>query len=243
MSVKAGEGQQLLRDAQSRGLRSRPRGMISNQQQLSAGAGEAHYAPLESKNPGCNPFQTAVKLLQGPDIGATPALRHALFKVLASIPGVRLLGQTSDPLGGRGTGLRLVERQPARTLKMTCATAGPAGPIDKTVRTSNYPASSTTYTVVVNRKTTTLLSTETTISPLKLRVSAIRPCLDGPSVTNQFEEMIPSWTFVVSSGVVGSETAVAKGTLSECAKDNVPTPPINICAGARDDDAGRAGVS
>ena len=36
---------QLLPDAQSRGLRSRPRGMISDQQQLSAGAGEAQSRP------------------------------------------------------------------------------------------------------------------------------------------------------------------------------------------------------
>jgi hypothetical protein len=201
------------------------------------------YAPLESKKPGCNPFQTAVNLLQGPDIGATPALRQALFKVLAAIPGVRLLGQTSDPLGGRGTGLRLVERHPAETSRVTCATESSAGPIDKTVRTSRYPATSTAYTVVVDPKTTTLLSTETTISPLKLRVSAISPCLGGPSVSDQFEEMIPSWTVVVSSGVVGSETAVAGGTLSECAKGSVPTPPFNICVGARDDDAGLADVS
>ncbi len=42
---------QLLPDAQSRGLRSRSRGMISNQQQLSAGAGEAHSCRVVGLGP------------------------------------------------------------------------------------------------------------------------------------------------------------------------------------------------
>jgi len=36
---------------------------------------------------------------------APPALRAALFKVCAMIPGARLLGTVSDPLGGRGIGI------------------------------------------------------------------------------------------------------------------------------------------
>ena len=48
---------QLLQDAQSRGLRSRTRGMISNQQQLSAGAGEAHPADLGPIQICCSPIE------------------------------------------------------------------------------------------------------------------------------------------------------------------------------------------
>ena len=47
-------------------------------------------------------FSEAVLLLQDP---VSPQVRSATFKVMASLPGVRLLGPMTDPLGRSGYGL------------------------------------------------------------------------------------------------------------------------------------------
>lgn len=61
----------------------------------------------------CSLFERAVALLQGPDVGDSPAFRQALFQVLATVPGVQLLGTTTDHAGQSGVGLALVEHQAA----------------------------------------------------------------------------------------------------------------------------------
>ena len=174
--------------------------------------------------PECTLFERAVALLQGPDIGSTPALRQALFDVLSNIPGVEYLGNTTDSAGQTGVGLALVQYRPAQTTKVVCSNAvngtggtlyGPGGTtvhptqdttITKTT-TENSPASTTTFRIVVDPLTTTLLSSERTFSP-SVVTAAPNPC--GPPALQkpQTTELTPTWSDVVASGVVDSDTAI-----------------------------------
>jgi len=169
----------------------------------------------------CSLFERAVALLQGPDIGATPAFRAALFKVLATVPGVQLLGKTTDRAGQSGVGLQLVERSSAGTTTVICEngtatekrsgnnmiiTPGPGTQSPRMTITYRYPASATTFTIVVDPKTTTLLSSEDSFTR-SVRVVPVDPCgavQQPPQATAQ----TPTWTIVLGAGVVDSERAV-----------------------------------
>jgi hypothetical protein len=48
-------------------------------------------------------FETAAEILETPATGISPALRSALFQVMASVQGVELLGQATDRAGRSGT--------------------------------------------------------------------------------------------------------------------------------------------
>jgi len=48
-------------------------------------------------------FGTAAEILETPATGISPALRSALFQVMASVSGVQLLGQATDRVGRSGT--------------------------------------------------------------------------------------------------------------------------------------------
>jgi hypothetical protein len=50
-------------------------------------------------------FQEALELLGTPATGTTPALRSALFKVMANLKGITVLGQETDRRGRIGTGV------------------------------------------------------------------------------------------------------------------------------------------
>jgi hypothetical protein len=153
----------------------------------------------------CTLFERAVALLQGPDIGATPALRQALFEVLAGIPGVELLGTMTDQAGQSGVGLALVQHQPAQTIKVECTNA--AGTTVTT--TPEYsPASTTTYSIVVDPQTTTLLSSQETFSPLVRMMPATSPCQPTSGALKlERAELGPNWHDIVSAGLVDSDTA------------------------------------
>jgi hypothetical protein len=176
----------------------------------------------------CTLFERAAALLQGPDIGVTPALRQALFQVLAAVPGVEDLGTTTDPSGQSGVSLALVERRPAGTSVIHCASGDQAPPgspggtlykgtTEGTTITSStlehYPASSTTFSIVVDPHTTTLLSSEESYSPLIQVMPASPPCLptSQKSQKTQTTEMGPTWKDLVSSGITSSDTSVPNG--------------------------------
>jgi hypothetical protein len=145
----------------------------------------------------CSLFERAVALLQGPDIGETPALRDALFKVLATVPGVHFLGTTTDRAGQSGLGLQMVERVPAISTTVTCGNDGVS-------MTEHLPARATIFRIVVDPQTTTLLSSEESIRPSSAFVPA-NVC--GPpqvSVTT----FGSNWMIILRTGVVSSETAV-----------------------------------
>jgi hypothetical protein len=67
-----------------------------------------------NRHPGCSPedqftWTDALALLQDP---VSARVRSATFKVMASLPGVRLLGLTTDPLGRRGYALATSSLEP-----------------------------------------------------------------------------------------------------------------------------------
>jgi len=149
-------------------------------------------------------FTRTVALLQGPDVGATSALRMALYQVLATVPGMQLLGTTTDPAGQSGLGFRLVERMPAGTATVTCegrasGSGSPAKPL-----TVPYPASATTYTIVIDPQTTTLISSEEGFPP-SVQSGVLAPC--SPQPTPQTTTLNPTWMSVLAEGVVDSETS------------------------------------
>jgi hypothetical protein len=170
----------------------------------------------------CTLFERAAALLQGPDIGATPALRQALFQVLAAVPGVEDLGTTTDPSGQRGVELALVEDQPAGTEVFDCGSGNQTssgtsagvvsgGTTEKITithsTTEHYAASSTTFSIVVDPHTTTLLSSEESNSPLMQTMPAVNPCLPTAQRT-ETTEMGPNWKDVVGAGVASTDTSV-----------------------------------
>jgi hypothetical protein len=166
---------------------------------LATGTLPSGIAALDSGNL----FWRTVALLQGPDIGGTPALRGALFQILATVPGIQLLGTTTDRAGQSGLGLQLVDQVPASTETVTCEPGN--GPT--TSLTESRPASTTTFTIVVDPQTTTLLSSEETISPSVATVFG-NPC--GPSAQSpQTTRLTPSWTTILAEGIVDSATATA----------------------------------
>ncbi|HEY1829574.1 MAG TPA: hypothetical protein VGG38_04945 [Acidimicrobiales bacterium] len=189
---------------------------------------------IQARPSGCQLFGIAVTLLQGPDLGSTPALRQALFKVLAGVSGVRLLGTRTDAAGKRGVELQLVDRTPAGVTKVSC-TSGDS-PTDKVVKRYllHHPAMSTIFTVIVDPSTGVLLSLERSFTPAKLSVDSLVACMRPPG-GNQLEEQLPDRSVLLSSGVVSSINAVAKGTVEECAAGSVPTFPWYQCNGARKD--------
>ncbi|MHB1584868.1 MAG: hypothetical protein ACYCU7_01945 [Acidimicrobiales bacterium] len=198
----------------------------------------------------CALFERAVALLQGPDIGATAAFRAALYQVLASVPGVKLLGPTTDSGGQSGIGAAYVEHQPPRTTTMTCNVAsqrpspapslapagdhyvvGPASGIVVTpagatteptsanagsakTLTFSVPASTTTFTVVIDPRSATVLSSEQRVSPLMF--PNLPNCAPGGGwavrTTPLEHEVPPNWSVVLRQGIVDSDAAVAPGS-------------------------------
>jgi len=152
----------------------------------------------------CTLFERTVALLQGPDIGATPPLRQALFDVLAGVPGVKDLGTRTDEAGQSGTDFSLVQYEPARTETVICTNAPgvAANSHDSVTTTTSYlsPASTTTYSVVIDPQTTDLLSSEVTSSPLVRVMPAGPPCGAG-SGSHELErqEFGPQWNEVVNA--------------------------------------------
>lgn len=186
------------------------------------------------KNPGCSLFGIAATLLQGPDVGSSPALRQALYKVLAAVPGVQLIGNRTDASGRRGVELRLIERRPAGVTKVTCTNADTTPRVTKTL-SFHYGASATIYTVIIDSKSATLLSVERSFSPSKVPSSSLLPCGGAPNLPKETTELIPDRSVLLTSGVVDSTQAVARGSVENCAPGSVPVAPWNICQGTRVD--------
>jgi hypothetical protein len=154
------------------------------------GLGPASNCPTKD----CVVFERVAVLLQGPDIGATPARRAALFKVMAHVPGVTLLGSVADPMGRKGTGVELVQRIPAHPV--TCNKV-----------TSLQPASKTVEEVVIDPRTATLLSSETRYSPIVVTKSESE-C--GHQVQAGVFPIPPHWTLLLRTGVVDSDATIPK---------------------------------
>jgi hypothetical protein len=156
----------------------------------------------------CIAFLRATALLQNADLN-TAAQRSALYKAMSRLPGVRALGPLSDEIGRRGEGLRLAQRQPATTMTYRCSTHGrslpgfPAhsGKVQSTYRV-HEPASDTIYEVTFDARTARLLSASTSYMPDHVKTQ-FDPCF---SPTPQESRLLPDWTLLLRSGIVGSDT-------------------------------------
>ena len=115
---------------------------------------------------------------------APPALRVALFKVASNIPGVLLIGPTTDHLGRRGIGLAIAQTpsDPAQ---------GSAGLLE----------------FIFDPTTSALLSEQTLAGSRPVELSA-----NGAAVLSGF--VVTSWTAYEASAVVDSTTAVVPTTAS-----------------------------
>jgi hypothetical protein len=82
----------------------------------------------------CRLFVRVVAALQGPDRCGSPALRAALFRVLASVPDIDLLGATSIHGSPQGTGFRLAVTTPAATWEKYCLNAAGESVVKRTDR-------------------------------------------------------------------------------------------------------------
>jgi hypothetical protein len=169
----------------------------------------------------CTVVAAAAALLQGPDIGATPGLRSALFSVLAHVPGVVDLGTITDKGDQTGLGLSFSHTTPAHTLSVYCATGGvPAhtnsqGVFVPTVPATEgpaipfqQPASTTTLELVIDPDTTSIIGTQQTVTPDMVPAANVCPGQLGYGGTPELGWVAPVWTSVVSEQVVGSDTAI-----------------------------------
>ena len=151
----------------------------------------------------CTVFARASALLQGPDVGVTAPLRSALFGLLAQVHGVKLLGRVVDRAGRRGMGFEVVEGIPGGTGSFTCEKA------DGTITAKgsyHFPPSSVTYVMVVDPRTTNVLSTS---ERFWTGAAPVGPSCSG-FPTGQVAAIPPNWTLLVRSGIVDSETSVPR---------------------------------
>jgi hypothetical protein len=136
----------------------------------------------------CKAFFRAAALLEGPDSGMTPALRSALFHILAGVPGVQLLGTVTDRDGQSGLGIEYASQTPPG-----CIGGNPV--------CANPPAVSTTMEIIVDPATTNIVSKSESYSP-----STISSDFLGGHNPLRIR-LLPIWSDVIASGIVGSDTS------------------------------------
>jgi hypothetical protein len=79
---------------------------------------------IDAEAPGeANTFAAVAQLLAGPDQGATPAFRSALYRVLAGLPGVTVSGSVTDSTGRSGLEVALTTSAPSSSTAMLRETA------------------------------------------------------------------------------------------------------------------------
>jgi hypothetical protein len=183
--------------------------------------GQLSSSPLcWSSSRDCAVVATAAALLQGPDIGATPALRSALFEVLTHVPGVVDLGTITDKGGQTGIGLSFTHTTPAHSVSVHCATGGVPAHTNGDVHVPTQPAmvgsaipvrqpaSTTTLEFVINPDTTSVVGTQENVTPDSQPALDVCPDQLGNSGKPQLAFIVPShWSSVLSEGVVGSASA------------------------------------
>lgn len=163
----------------------------------------------------CTVFLRAAALLVGPDSGSSPALRAALYRVLATVPGVHDVGRVRDHYGTRGTGLELVHHYRASRHAIVC----PGFPTRSEARrrmTVSVPAYASIIEIIVNPATGGVLSINESGQGTP-RTRALSACYSANGQITTTVTSRTSWRTVLSTGVVSSETAVPKSKV---------TPPV-----------------
>lgn len=168
----------------------------------------------------CRLFQRVVALLQGPDRGGTAALRSALFSVLASVPGIELLGTTSIHGSPEGTGFQLTVRTPAATWDTYCINPDGESIIKRISGSTgstrgivyHTPASTQTLTAVVDPTTTTLVYTGDASTPERFPV-APEPCpTSRPIPSGSDGYSLPTWQILTASGTTSTDQSPPTGS-------------------------------
>ena len=168
--------------------------------------------------PACALLERTTALIQGPDEGSTPAFRAALFEVLAMVPHLQYLGTVRDPIGQSGTGFRFVDSTPARTEYYSCKLYTIEPNIFPGATKFRMPASSVTYTVVINPRTSAFMSQEETYQPFLQSHGGLFKCVSPgtrgrPGTDQRPQEMLPNFDVLLKSGVVDSvPRSVAAGS-------------------------------
>ncbi len=166
--------------------------------------GQLRFPPL-CQSEACTVVAGATALLQGPDVGATPALRSALFEVLSQVPGVTNLGNITDKGGQTGIGLMFSHTTPAYVATYRCvdgalqATPG-AGP---TV-SLQWPTSTTSLEFIIDPDTTAVIGTQRVTTP---DTQSIPNTCPGAREKQETYFLPPIWVNVLSQGVVDSMTS------------------------------------
>jgi hypothetical protein len=155
----------------------------------------------------CAVVAGAASLLQGPDIGATPALRSALFEVLARVPGMTNLGNVIDKGGQSGIGLMFSQTTPAHMATYHCVSGAlqaytDAGP----VVSLQWPTSTTSLEFVIDPDTTAVIGTQQVTTP---DTQSIPNACPGAPQKQETYSYPPIWTNVLSQGVVDSTTSTS----------------------------------
>jgi hypothetical protein len=145
----------------------------------------------------CETFFRAARLLEGPDSGATPALRSALFQILAGVPGVQLLGTVTDRDGQSGLGITYVQHGAGPQTPARCV-GGPPG-----MTSSSPPAVSTTFEIIFNSATTSVVGTSESYSPSTISGDYLCGHPGGQI------RLTPLWSDVITSGIVSSDTSTS----------------------------------
>jgi hypothetical protein len=159
----------------------------------------------------CSLFERTAALLQGPEVGMTPAFRSALFKVLAMVPGIQFLGTIDDPIGQTGTGFRFSDSSPGQTYYVSCKYLRMDTKPFPGSKPYWYAAFSNLYTIVINPRTSALMSQEQSYLPLVRRPSPVQSCpsrIPLPKGVKVFkekpQELLPIFDVVLRSAVVDS---------------------------------------
>ena len=155
----------------------------------------------------CAVVAAAASLLQGPDIGATPALRSALFGVLAGVPGMRNLGNVSDKGRQSGSGLMFSQTTPAHMTTYHCVSGALQAYGDQGSGVSvQWPASTTSLEFVIDPNTTAVIGTQQVTTP---DTQSIPNRCPGAPQKQETYSYPPIWTNVLSQGVVDSTTSTS----------------------------------
>jgi len=157
---------------------------------------------LQCHSSDCLVVVKAAAILQGPDIGVTPALRRALFEVLAHVPGVVNDGKVKDHVGVSGIELSYVDRIPAHEEEVGCGHG--VGPGNSNSVTVHVAASSNRFSFVVDPNRTQVIQTEQDPKP-RNQPMLENPCFESSPTTYQFDP--PHWVSVQSEAVVASDTS------------------------------------
>ncbi len=193
-----------------------------------------HYyeaLPLCAKHPSqCSPedqilWSEALALLQDP---VSAQVRSATFKVMAAMPGVKLLGPMTDPLGRRGYGIFGGQEHPANSglnEQNTVLIDPNTGELLATELIGPIPRSLQCEAVIYGKTAghgKVVINLGTAAKPIL--DTCIGPSFVGPSYQNQ----VDSFTVLVSQGWTNATQALPAGSAWHHDSGEIPALPPDM---------------